>query len=155
MIKLYRICSAKFGVSPELAFSGIGAKQNPGRWNNLNVSIVYTAETLSLAMLEMLVHLDRIMLRLSYVYFEIKALEDLVLELPYSQLPIKWNTYPAPPGTKNRGDQWVASMSSVILKVPSVLNPLEHTFLINPHHDDFKKLIIDGPFAIPFDGRLK
>lgn len=154
-MKLYRICSEKFGATPEAAFCGTGAKQNPGRWNNLGVSIVYTAETLSLAMLEMLVHLDKIMLRLSYVYFEVKASDDLVCELPLSELPKKWNVYPAPSATKNTGDRWVTDMSSVILKVPSALNPLEHTFLINPNHDDFGKLVINGPLLIPFDGRLK
>lgn len=154
-MKLYRICSEKFGATPEAAFSGIGAKQNPGRWNNPGVSIVYTAETLSLAMLEMLVHLDRTMLRLSYVYFEVNAFDDLVCELPLSELPNKWNVYPAPPATKNTGDRWVAGMSSVILKVPNVLNPLEHTFLINPNHGDFGKLSINGPLPIPFDKRLK
>lgn len=154
-MKLYRICSEKFGLTPESAFCGTGAKQNPGRWNNMGVSIVYTAETLSLAMLEMLVHLDRTMLRLSYVYFEVDASDDLVCELPLSIMPKKWNVYPAPPATKKAGDQWVVEMSSVILKVPSVLNPLEHTLLINPNHDDFKKLLIQGPFAIPFDDRFK
>lgn len=154
-MKLYRICSAKFGRTTESAFSGIGAKQNPGRWNNIGVSIVYTAENLSLAMLEMLVHLDRTMLRLSYVYFEVNASDDLICELPSTEMPEKWNVYPAPPATKRMGDQWVASKSSVILKVPSVLNPLEHTFLINPNHDNFDKLLIEGPFAIPFNDRLK
>jgi RES domain-containing protein len=154
-MKLYRICSEKYGITSESAFSGIGARQNPGRWNNRGVSIVYTAETLSLAMLEMLVHLDRIMLRLSYVYFEVNASDDLICELTLHAMPQDWNVYPAPPTTKRTGDQWVVAMSSVILKVPNVLNPLEHTFLINPNHDGFEKLLIKGPFAIPFDGRLK
>lgn len=106
-------------------------------------------------MLEMLVHLDRTMLRLSYVYFEVNASDDLFCKLTLDAMPQEWNVYPAPPATKSAGDQWAAGMSSVILKVPNVLNPLEHTFLINPNHDDFKKLLIKGPFAIPFDGRLK
>ena len=154
-MKIYRICSAKYGKTPEEAFSGFGAKHFPGRWNNKGVSIVYTAENLSLAILEMLVHLDKIMLRLSYVYFEVTASEDMVYHLPPNELPKTWNEYPAPPATKNIGDQWVGGMSSLIMRVPSVLNPLEHTFLINPNHDDFKKLEIKGPLPIPFDLRLK
>jgi len=148
-MKLYRICSGKFGATPEEAFSGLGAKRNPGRWNNMGVALVYTAENLSLAMLEMLVHLDRTMLRLCYVYFEVEASDDLVSELPPYELPKRWNVYPAPPATRNTGDRWAVGMSSLILKVPSVLNPLEHTYLINPVHRDFAKLVIRGPFPSP------
>ncbi len=154
-MKIYRICSAKYGKTPEEAFSGFGAKNFPGRWNNKGVSIVYTAETLSLAILEILVHLDKSMLRLSYVYFEVTASDDMVYNLPTNKLPKIWNVYPAPSATKNIGDQWVAGMSSLIMRVPSVLNPLEHTFLINTNHDDFKKLKMNGPLPIPFDLRLK
>lgn len=154
-MKIYRICSAKYGKTPVEAFSGLGAEKFPGRWNNKGVPIVYAAQNLSLAILEMLVHLDRIMLRLSYVYFEVKASGDMVYHLPPDKLPETWNDYPASPVTKNIGDQWATGMSSLIMKVPSVLNPLEHTFLINPIHDDFNKLAIQGPFPIPFDLRLK
>jgi len=154
-MKIYRICSAKYGKTPEDAFSGFGAKNFPGRWNNKGVSIVYAAENLSLAILEMLVHLDKTMLRLSYVYFEVNASDYMVFNLPPNELPKTWNVYPAPPATKNIGDQWVTGMSSLIMRVPSVLTPLEHTFLINPNHDDFKKLEINGPLPIPFDRRFK
>ena len=156
MIKSYRICSAKYGKTSEDAFSGFGAKNFPGRWNNQGVSIVYTAENLSLAILEMLVHLDKTMRCLSYVYFEVKASDDMVYNLPPNELPKAWNVYPAPPATKRIGDQWAAGMSSLIMRVPSVLTtPLEHTFLINPNHDDFKRLEINGPSPIPFDLRFK
>lgn len=58
-----------------MAFSGIGAKQNPGRWNSAEVPMVYAAESLSLAMLEMLVHLDENMLRLSLLSCYGKSLQ--------------------------------------------------------------------------------
>ena len=40
-----------YGKTPEEAFSGFGAKNFPGRWNNKGVSIVYTAENLLLGWL--------------------------------------------------------------------------------------------------------
>ena len=60
----------------------MGAKQNPGRWNSALFPMVYAAESLSLAMLEMLVHLDERMLGLSYVFFQVEAPMDLILKLP-------------------------------------------------------------------------
>ncbi len=40
------------------AFTGEGAREFGGRWNNPGTAIVYTAQSQSLAALEMLVHLD-------------------------------------------------------------------------------------------------
>ena len=138
-----------------MAFTGIEAKQNPGRWNSSQVSMVYTARSLSLAMLEMLVHLHEGMLRLSYVFFEVEASSDLILKLPREELPANWNVYPAPISTKLTGDKWTGEMSSLILKVPSTLSPVEQTFLINPKHPDFAKLTISGPHPLSFDRRLR
>lgn len=113
--------------------------------------MVYTAEALSLAMLEMLVHLDESMLRLSYVFFEVEASTNLILKLPEKDLPANWKIYPAPSSTKVTGDKWAGEMSSLILKVPNVLSPIEQTFLINPEHPDFAKLTINGPYPVSFD----
>jgi len=138
-----------------MAFSGIGAKQNPGRWNSAEIPLVYAAESLSMAMLEMLVHLDESILRLSYVFFEVEASTDLILKLPREDLPENWKIYPAPSSTKVTGDRWAGEMSSLILEVPSTLSPIEQTFLINPERPDFAKLTINGPHPISFDPRLK
>lgn len=117
--------------------------------------MVYAAESLSLAMLEMLVHLDERMLELSYVFFQVEASMDLSFKLPREDLPVNWKIYPAPSSTKMIGDKWAGEMSSLILEVPSTLSPIEKTFLINPKHPDFTNLIIDGPYPISFDSRLK
>jgi RES domain-containing protein len=138
-----------------MAFNGIGAKQNPGRWNSAEVPMVYAAESLSLAMLEMLVHLDESMLRLSYIFYEVEVSTDLILKLPQEDLPENWKIYPAPSSTKVTGDRWADEMSSLILEVPSTLSPIEQTFLINPEHPDFIKLTINGPHTVSFDSRLK
>ncbi len=155
MKRVYRLCKKQYGITPAMAFSGTGAKQNPGRWNSADIPMVYTAESLSLAMLEMLVHLDEGMLRLSYVFFEVEASTDLILKLPLKDLPANWKIYPAPTSTKVTGDKWASEMSSLILEVPSTLSPVERTFLINPEHPDFTKLTINGPFPLSFDPRLK
>ena len=40
------------------AFNGSGARKYGGRWNSPGTSVVYTAQSQSLAALEILVHLD-------------------------------------------------------------------------------------------------
>ncbi len=155
MKKLYRICKRKFGRTSAAAFNGMGAKQNPGRWNSESFPMVYAAESLSLAILEMLVHLDERMLGLSYVFFQVEASMDLILKLPPEDLPANWKNYPAPASTKWIGDKWAEALSSLILEVPSTLSPVEHTFLINPKHPDFNRLMIEGPYPVSFDSRLK
>ncbi|MDQ3490548.1 MAG: RES family NAD+ phosphorylase [Acidobacteriota bacterium] len=55
ILTLYRICKTKFVSS---AFDGEGARLYPGRWNSMGTSMVYLAASLSLAILEILVHSD-------------------------------------------------------------------------------------------------
>jgi RES domain-containing protein len=52
---IWRICEATFAES---AFSGEGARIVGGRWNSKGKRMVYTAENLSLAILEVFVHLN-------------------------------------------------------------------------------------------------
>jgi len=55
MISAYRIVKAKFRES---AFTGDGARAFGGRWNSVGRSVIYLAGSISLATLEMLVHLN-------------------------------------------------------------------------------------------------
>ena len=53
-----------------------------------------------------------------------------------------------------RGDLWVASGGSAVLRVPSVIVPGESNYLLNPGHADFRRLRIGAPASFPFDARL-
>ncbi len=155
MKALFRICKRKYGAAALEAFNGQGAKEFPGRWNSGGMPVVYTCETLSLAILELLVHLDVDMLALSYVYFEATVPVDLIRELPPQALPGDWNADPAPYSTKAVGDLWLREAFSPVYRVPSVMSPVENNYLINPVHPDFKRLSISGPMTISLDSRLK
>jgi RES domain-containing protein len=56
---IWRICEATFAES---AFSGEGASIVGGRWNSKGKRMVYTAEHLSLAILEVFVHLNSLLI---------------------------------------------------------------------------------------------
>ena len=55
IIRAWRIVQMRF---TDRAFEGEGARLFGGRWNRRGTPIIYTAESLSLAMLEILVNLD-------------------------------------------------------------------------------------------------
>jgi RES domain-containing protein len=136
------------------AFDGSGARKFGGRWNSPGTAIVYTAQSQSLAILEILVHLNAPDLLQQYVLLPVFIGEALVEKLPAKALPVNWRRTPAPPALKDIGDEWVRSRRSAVLQVPSALVPTEHNFLSNPAHSDFTKLVIGEPVAFRFDSRL-
>jgi RES domain-containing protein len=148
----WRICKKSHSKT---AFDGEGARRFGGRWNNPGTTVVYVAESQSLAALEMLVHLHSADLLGKYVLIPVEIEESLIVEVNRSQLSKNWRSDPAPAAAKNIGDDWVQSATSVALRVPSTLVPGESNFLLNPKHQDFSKLRMGEPVGFQFDGRLR
>ena len=151
MITAWRIVKRKRAGT---AFTGEGARRYGGRWNSIGVAIVYTAESQSLATLEMLVHLDSSELLESYVAFEVTINESLVTKVGASQLPANWRSDPPPLKVREVGDRWARALNSAVLQVPSAILPAEHNFLLNPRHPDFAKLVFAKPSPFRLDPRL-
>lgn len=116
--------------------------------------MIYTAETQSLAALEMLVHLDAPALLDRYVLIEVKIEEPLILRLDLKSWPKDWRQSPAPARLREIGDAWIEAGKSVALRVPSALVPDEANFLLNPRHPDFHRLRIGRPLPFHYDPRL-
>ena len=136
------------------AFTGEGARLYGGRWNNPGTSIVYTAQSQSLAVLEMLVHFDSAELLEKYVLFEVGIDDSLIAHVDSSRLTRTWRVAPPPTRVRAIGDDWIGSGISVVLRVPSALVPTENNFLLNPRHKDFPRLLIGKPMPFRFDSRL-
>ena len=136
------------------AFSGGGARKYGGRWNSPGIPIVYTAQSQSLAVLELPVHLESPELLHKYVLISVEIDESLVIEFHQSQLPRNWRSDPPPAGLRKIGDDWVRSTASVALRIPSTVIPAESNFLLNPAHPDFGSLVIGKPVAFSLDPRL-
>jgi RES domain-containing protein len=151
MITAWRIVKRRHART---AFTGEGARLYGGRWNSPGVAIVYTAESQSLAALEMVVHLESSELLHNYVVFEVGIDESLVLKIEWSQVPKNWRADPAPPKVREIGDAWAAAGKSAVLRVPSATLPSECNFLLNPRHPDFARLVIGKPSPFQFDARL-
>jgi RES domain-containing protein len=151
MVSAWRITKRKHA---RRAFTGDGARLYGGRWNSPGTSIIYTADSQSLAVLEILVHLDSPELLKKYVLFQVEMDESYILDLDASALPRNWRAEPAPGRVQKIGDDWATQSTSPVLRVPSALVPGESNYLLNPRHSDFRKLQISQPLPFDFDPRL-
>lgn len=152
MLSVWRITSRKFTKS---AFKGDGARLFGGRWNTPGIPLVYTAESKSLAVLEILVHLDSPDLLRKFVLFEVKVEDSLVTHLDLASLPGNWRDDPPPVEAQRIGGEWASSASSAVLRVPSAIVTGEFNYLLNPRHLDFSKGKIRQPQSFFIDPRLE
>ena len=152
-LQAYRLVQARFAAT---AFDGEGARQFGGRWNNKGTGMIYLAQSLSLAALELLVHLDsRQVLEERYRCVLVEFPKEICVKVTdLFRLPKNWATDPAPNATKRMGDLWVKERKSAIMAVPSALIPKESNYLFNPAHSDFHIIIIGKAQRFHFDPRL-
>jgi RES domain-containing protein len=137
------------------AFTGEGARLAGGRWNERGTPVVYASESLSLSALETLVHVQKAHMHIAYISFRIEVPDGVrVEEFPRTRLPANWRKEPPPKETMGIGTRWAKDRSTVVLKVPSVIIPQEHNYVLNPLHPDFRKIVKSetGPFG--FDPRM-
>lgn len=147
---LYRI--VKCGYADDL--SGTGARLYGGRWNSEGRPAMYLASSLSLAVLEVLVHLPPLMIPDNYCTVEVEVPGDSVTEMALDQLPANWKDMSPPVALKQAGDEFLRKQLSLLLKVPSAIVPMEYNYLLNTLHPDMKKVKILKKEPFNFDGRL-
>lgn len=147
----FRIAAARFARSRKAAFSGQGGVVASARWHTAGQPIVYTSQSLSLAALEILVHLKQTDDLQPFRAFVVEIPDDMIL-VPRSY-PTRWATdYKV---SRAFGDSWLKAAEKVALRVPSVITPGEWNYLLNPVHPNYSlKWIISGPTAFTFDARL-
>jgi RES domain-containing protein len=150
MLAVWRIVTTRFASS---AFSGEGARLYGGRWNRKGVPMVYTAESQSLAMLELLVQDEPLRARYAMIPAEIPNTVRIG-RITLAELPDDWHDPGAREHLRMLGGEWIASRSSAVLAVPSVVVPAETNYLLNPRHPSFSKIRIGTPQAFLTDPRL-
>lgn len=149
---VWRICKSRYVSS---AFSGAGAEKTGGRWNAKGSRVVYASENLSLAALELFVHVGprAIPTDLVVVLAELPKRWSR-REIKPSDLPSNWRDYPAPSRLQEIGTEWIVSNSSLALIVPSAVNPFDRNVLLNPRHPQMKNVKIEPPEPFGFDPRM-
>lgn len=151
MVTAWRIVQARHLPT---AFTGEGARAYPGRWNERGIPVVYAAGSLSLAALEMLVHLGDAEILNLYMSVPVSFDESLCRQLARSDLPPDWAADPAPSSTRAVGAKWARKAESAVLAVPSAVVHVETVFILNPRHPDFSKVVIGEATEFHFDPRL-
>ena len=151
MISAWRLIKSRHAAA---AFDGEGARLHGGRWNSPGTRVAYASDSIALATLEVLAHLQSTAVLQAYSVVSLSFPDESVELLTTSLLPARWRRFPSPPENQAIGDQWVAQGRSLILRVPSAIIPSAANFLINPSHPEFGNVVIGRPERFAFDPRL-
>jgi RES domain-containing protein len=156
MIEAWRIVPAEYATA---AFTGEGARLYGGRWHNPGIPVVYVAGCISLALVEILVHLELSVVPTPHRLFKVKFPEELVQEVDRAALGPNWRRIKPTLELRKLGDAWLKSSPSAALRVPSKIvpserAPIESNYLLNPGHKGFSKVHIEPDVEIDIDLRL-
>lgn len=146
---VYRISNIKYKDD----LSGNGAKLYGGRWNLPGHPVIYTAEHISLCVLEMLVNITLTESHLKYQLLQIQIPDNIEpVIISAKKLKSIWQDDEA--YTRFIGTEFLKNKQSLLLKVPSAVIQEENNVLINPQHSYFKKVTIGKSYPFKFDNRL-
>lgn len=142
-------------ISNHLSLAGDGALRAPGRWHTRGRRVVYCAQSPAAALLDILVHfeIDSQDLPVGYRLLKIEVPDDVQVEsVSVNRLLTDWPERTEV--TRALGDGWLTKGSAGLLSVPSAIVPETFNVLLNPAHQDAKRIVIvqAGEYAI--DPRL-
>ena len=116
---------------------------------------MFASATLSLAVLERLVHSDTDLQPVDLVAVEIEIPPGVRIDsVNVTELPRNWRAFPAPPELAAIGARWLRDARTVALVVPSAAVPLERNVILNPAHADFTAIRLGPLEPFTFDPRL-
>jgi RES domain-containing protein len=146
---VYRLATAQYADD----ISGTGAKLLGGRWNVPGFAVLYTAENISLAVLEIVVNADRHFIPPTYQLLKLSIPDAVEFSfITKDKLKQQWKDdfeY-----TQWIGTEFLKQNKHALMKVPSAVVDEEHNFLFNPRHSEFKKVKIVSTASFLFDNRL-
>ncbi len=149
-MRVWRLVGRPFAAT---AFDGEGAARYSGRWNSRGVRVVYTADSLALATLELAVHL--VGARVGYTAIEVDVPDNSIDDMSNRRIPRTWRDDELL--SRSLGDRWFRSSASLACLVPSALVDTrsgERNLLINATHPRIGELVELQRFEITIDARL-
>ncbi len=124
-----------------------------GRWHHKGTRVLYTASSLSLALLELRANsipFDELRKMYQCAEIDISGLDQHSVPEAYYRTDWRRNV----DTTRAIGSRWVAESQSPILRVRSTALPIEWNFVLNANHPDFAKVKFGKAREIPLDDRL-
>lgn len=149
-MEVFRIVRSRYAGS--LAASGMA-----NRWNRKGEAVIYAGSTRSLATLEQVVHFGAVPKPDDYRVNIISLPDDPYhfRRIDVEELPAEWRSMESYPVSQRMGSEWIHSMQSLVLQVPSAVIPQECNYIVNTEHPDYKRRVrvkrIEEYF---WDGRL-
>jgi len=134
--------------------SGTGTRLFGGRWSSKGKPGVYLASSRALAVLEVLVHLQPLMIPDNYCLAEIEVPDNSIEQADISHLPSNWKDVSPPIEVKQIGDDFLLARRRLVLQLPSAIVQAEFNFLVNPLHPDMQKVKVIKQEPFSFDERL-
>ena len=129
--------------------------RTPGRWHFRGRRVVYCAQSPAAALLEILVHfeIDIQDLPVRYRLLKIEAPDDVQIErVSVDDLPVNWPQKTEV--TRELGEGWLVKGSAALLSVPSAIVPETFNILLNPAHQDAKRIVVVQTGEHAIDPRL-
>jgi RES domain-containing protein len=134
----YRLFRRKYSPA-----DATGAYLAGGRWNPKGIHMLYASSTLSLACLEILVHIKEPRFPFDYEWVKIDIPAGLI-DRPF-RMPVSDDE----DLRRQLGSEWIRAGHRPVMKAPSVVIPIEKNFLINPEHPAFGDLSFSEPEPDP------
>ena len=134
---------------------GAGGLHGFARWHHQGQPILYAASSPSLALLEVLVHIDPERFR-QQTLLQLEADDDTerVTHAQLVQLLRDAPTNDPEAHTRDYGTAWLAEKRSLALIVPSLVMPFENNIIFNPLHPAAQSIRIADRERITLDERL-
>jgi RES domain-containing protein len=152
-VKAWRIVLRKFGRTSRIAFGGLSGFSVDGRWHTAGRHLDYAAQSLSLAILERLVHYKRFDTLEAHLLYMLDVPAAAIESAPVP--PQGWDGDEPARAAQAIGDNWCDERRSPALLVPSAVTPGELNLIVNSHHPDWQwKWVVLGPAKFSFDARL-
>ncbi len=152
VLKAWRLSMGRYA---QAALTGEGSRILGGRWNSAGLPVVYSSLSLSLAVLEVFVHMTSPAGPEDYVStavsLPIKEADAERVDL--DRLPDDWRLVNHPV-LRAIGDDWALSQRSLVLLVPSVIVDGEWNAVINPLHPDAGLMVVENSKPFHFDERM-
>jgi RES domain-containing protein len=129
---------------------GRGGMISAGRWNPINIPMVYCSDHPATALLEILVHINALNLPPTYQLLEIEVPDSVSIAGP--DLTANWQNDLS--GTQRLGSMFISAGTDAIMEVPCVIVPFTKNYLLNPALLERDGIRIVGVTKHPVDARL-